>query len=125
MSEKISWTHPRVLTAFLAVFLVGAAAGAMGMRMRYRGTTSPAARAMGQMDRKELVSFFNRELNLTDEQRKQVETMLDDQFKYLQTLGAQLEELRLHSRESIVKVLTPEQRKKFDKLMSEWQRAQR
>lgn len=125
LDTQIKWTHSRVITAFVAVFLVGAAAGAIGMRMRYRGTFSASARAMRQMDRQELVIFFNKELDLSDEQKKQVEILLDDQFKYLQTLGAQLEELRSHSRESIVRVLNPDQRKKFDKLMADWQRAQR
>ncbi len=95
------------------------------MKLVARGGLSSASRAMRQMDRKQLVELFNKELKLSDKQQQQVESLLDDDFKYLQTLGAQMEEVRGHGRESIGKLLDVEQRKKFDKLMIEMQRAQR
>ena len=125
MIDRASWSHPKVITAFLAVFLAGAAAGALIMKIVVRGGFSSTSRTMRQMDRKELLEYFNRELKLTDKQQQQVESLLDDNFKYLQALGAQLDEVRLHGRESIAKLLDAEQRKKFDKLMLEWQRAQK
>ncbi len=125
MIDRASWSHPKVLTAFLAVFVVGAATGALSMKLVARGGLSSASRAMRQMDRKQLVELFNKELKLSDKQQQQVESLLDDDFKYLQTLGAQMEEVRGHGRESIGKLLDAEQRKKFDKLMIEMQRAQR
>ena len=125
MIERVSWSHPKVLTAFLAVFVAGAATGALSMKMVARSGFNSTSRAMRQMDRKQLVELFNKELKLSDKQQQQVESLLDDDFKYLQTLGAQMEEVRGHGRESIAKLLDAEQRKKFDKLMIDWQRAQR
>jgi Spy/CpxP family protein refolding chaperone len=125
MTGRASWSHPKVITALLAVFLAGAASGALGMKLYSRGTFNPNSRAMRQMDRTALLDYFKKELDLSDKQRHQVETLLDDHFKYLQSLGAQMEEVRVFGRESISKMLTPEQRKKFDKLMLDWQRAQR
>ena len=125
MIDRVSWSHPKVITAFLAVFLAGAAAGALGMKLASKGAFTSASRAMRQMDRKELLDYFNRELKLSDKQQQQVEALLDDHFKYLQTLGAQTEEVRVHGRESIAKLLDVDQRKKFDKLMVDWQRAQK
>lgn len=125
MTGRASWSHPKVITALLAVFLAGAASGVLGMKLYSRGAFNPNSRAMRQMDRSALLNYFKKELDLSDKQQHQVETLLDDHFKYLQSLGAQMEEVRVFGRESISKLLSPEQRKKFDKLMLDWQRAQR
>ncbi len=125
MTDRATWSHPKVITALLAVFLAGAAAGALGMKIAVRSSFNSSSRAMRQMDRKALLEYFNKELKLSDKQQQQVEALLDDHFKYLQTLGAQMEEVRVYGREGISKLLDAEQRKKFDKLMIDWQHAQR
>ncbi len=125
MPDRATWSHPKVITALLAVFLAGAAAGALGMKIAVRSSFNSSSRAMRQMDRKALLDYFNKELKLSDKQQQQVEALLDDHFKYLQTLGAQMEEVRVYGREGISKLLDAEQRKKFDKLMLDWQHAQR
>ena len=125
MTARASWSHPKVITALLAVFLAGSAAGALAMKLYTRGSFNSSTRAMRQMDRTALLDYFKKELDLSDKQQHQVEPLLDDHFKYLQTLGAQMEEVRVYGRESIAKLLDADQRKKFDKLMLDWQRAQR
>ncbi len=125
MSDRATWSHPKVITALLAVFLAGAAAGALGMKLVARSSVNSSSRTLRQMDRKALLDYFNKELKLSDKQQQQVEALLDDHFKYLQTLGAQMEEVRVYGREGISKLLDAEQRKKFDKLMLDWQRVQR
>ncbi len=125
MPQRVTWSHPKVITALLAVFLAGAAAGAFAMKTAIRSASTSTSRAMRNLDRKDLMDFFRRELNLSEEQKHRVETLLEDHFKMLQMLGAQTEEVRLHGRESIAKLLDEEQRKKFDRLMTEWQRSQR
>jgi hypothetical protein len=125
MTERAKWSHPKVLSALLAVFLAGAASGALAMRLYTRGSLSPSSRAMRHMDRSALLKYFKQELELSDKQQQEVEFLLDDHFKYLQSLGAQMEEVRLFGREGISRLLTPEQRKKFDRLMLDWQRSQR
>lgn len=125
MSDRATWSHPKVITALLAVFLAGAAAGALGMKLVARSSVNSSPRTLRQMDRKALLDYFNKELKLSDKQQQQVEALLDDHFKYIQTLGAQMEDVRVYGREGISKLLDPEQRKKFDKLMLDWQRVQR
>jgi uncharacterized membrane protein len=125
MPQRVTWSHPKVLIALLAVFLAGAAAGAFAMKTVIRNNSANGLRSMRTMDRKELMDYFRRELRLSEEQKHRVETLLEDHFKMLQMLGAQTEEVRLHGRESIAKLLDEEQRKKFDRLMSDWQRSQR
>lgn len=125
MTDRATWSHPKVLSALFAVFLAGAASGALAMKLYSRGSLSSSTRAMRQMDRSALLNYFKKELDLSDKQQHEVEVLLDDHFKYLQSLGAQMEEVRTFGREGISRLLTPEQRKKFDKLMLDWQRAQR
>ena len=125
MSDRATWSHPKVITALLAVFLAGAAAGALGMKLVVRSSVNSSSRSLRQMDRKALLDYFNKELKLSDKQQQKVEALLDDHFKYLQTLGAQMEEVRVYGREGISKLLDAEQRKKFDKLMLDWQRVQK
>ncbi len=125
MSNRVTWSHPKVITALLVVFLAGAASGAIAFRTLSRNTLTGKAKAMRSMDRRELMDYFRREMDLNDGQRQRVESLLEDHFKMLQMLGAQTEEVRMHGRESIAKLLTEEQRKKFEGLMSEWQRSQR
>jgi hypothetical protein len=125
MAQRVTWSHPKVMTALLAVFLAGAAAGAFAMKAISRTNLSGRAKAMRSMDRRELMDYFKRELALSDSQKQRVETLLDDHFKMLQMLGAQTEEVRMHGRESIAKLLDEEQRRKFDRLMSDWQRSER
>ena len=125
MSDRATWSHPKVITALLAVFLAGAAAGALGTKLVVRSSVNSSSRSFRQMDRKALLEYFNKELKLSDKQQQQVEALLDDHFKYLQTLGAQMEEVRVYGREGISRLLDPQQRKKFDKLMLDWQRGQR
>ncbi len=93
----------------LLVFLAGAAAGAAVMSAkvdrdaRNHITWNDGGKAM-VMDR------WKRELNLTDEQVLKIESILDDFSKYYDsTLG--------EGHERIVQVLTPEQVKKFDRMV--------
>jgi hypothetical protein len=125
MPERVTWSHPKVMTALLVVFLAGAASGAIAFRSISRNTLTGKAKVMRTMDRRELMDYFRRELALDDAQRHRVESLLEDHFKMLQMLGAQTEEVRVHGRESIAKLLSEDQRRKFETLMSEWQRSQR
>jgi predicted lipid-binding transport protein (Tim44 family) len=111
------------MTALLAVFLAGAATGAFALKSMQRAYAANGAKAMRNMDRKELMEFFRKELKLDNDQKQRVEALLEDHFKMLQMLGAQTEEVRAHGRESIAKLLTEEQRQKFDRLMTDWQKS--
>jgi hypothetical protein len=50
------------------------------------------------------------------EQSERLKTILDDYAKYHEDLEAQIEDVRATGRTKIVQILTPEQRKRFEKL---------
>ena len=59
------------------------------------------------------------ELQLTPVQAEAIEQALDDFTMYYQTLQAQMDEVRTHGKDRIQGVLNPDQRKKFDQMMTE------
>jgi DNA-binding MarR family transcriptional regulator len=67
---------------------------------------------------------FRKELSLSPAQAKQMETILDDFFGYYQTLQAQMDEVRASGKARILSTLNEEQRKKFEKMMSDLQAKQ-
>ena len=56
------------------------------------------------------------ELSLTSEQSERLKTILDDFVKYHEDLEAQIEDMRATGKNRIMQMLTPEQRKRFEKL---------
>jgi Spy/CpxP family protein refolding chaperone len=116
---KPTWHHPKILLLFLSVFLCGAAAGVLGMRLA--GYTSPSrvSATWQQGGREMAMDRFRKELNLTPEQAAELETVLDDFVLVYQNLQGQMDDFRAEGRKRILRILTPEQRQKFDKIMNE------
>jgi Spy/CpxP family protein refolding chaperone len=115
-SDQPTWQNPRILTTLVLVFLAGAMAGAIGMQVGlHRELQRNAAYWRGE---KEAFSYdlLQRELNLTPEQSERLKTILDDFAKYHDDLEVQIEDVRATGRNRIVQILTPEQRKRFEKL---------
>lgn len=118
---RATWRNPRLLATLLLVFLCGAAVGTLAMSLsgRFRAHAQQASWKEG--GKEVTLERFKRELDLTPEQAAQLETVLDDFFMYYHTLQAQLEEVRATGKNRILRLLNPEQRKKFEKMMNEVQ----
>jgi Spy/CpxP family protein refolding chaperone len=116
------WQNPRILLTLLVVFLCGASAGMLAMALGAHHWMHPAARAAWQEGGKEVsLQRFQKELELTPAQTEQLETILDDFFTYYHTLQAQLDDVRASGRQRILRVLNDDQKKKFEKIMNEFQ----
>jgi hypothetical protein len=125
-----SWRNPRILVLLFLVFLSGAIAGALTMRFRLHqrvlqrssfAASSPAYKEAG----KEIsLERFKRELDLTPEQAREFESVLDDFVMYHHTLQSQMDDVRSSGKERIRHLLTDRQREKFDRMMSELQTRQ-
>ncbi|MCS7044537.1 MAG: hypothetical protein N2036_06475 [Bryobacteraceae bacterium] len=110
-----TWHTPRVLAVLLLVFLCGAAAGALGMRMF--APRVPAAAAWSAGGREWTLDMMKKELNLTPEQAAEIETVLDEFVLYYQNLQGQMDDFRAEGKKRILRVLTPEQRARFEKMV--------
>lgn len=119
---RASWRNPRVLTVLALVFLTGAVAGALGMRIglhqALHRTTGPYWKDGG----KEIsLQRFKKELNLTPQQERDMEGVLDDFMMYYQTLQAQMDEVRAAGKTRIMRVLNDDQKQRFERMLNEMQ----
>jgi Spy/CpxP family protein refolding chaperone len=119
-SDRPGWQNPRILTTLVLVFLTGALTGAIGMREGLHEQLHRSAAYWRGGDKAEFsYQRLKTELNLTPDQSERLKTILDDFVKYHEDLEAQIEDVRATGRNRIVQMLTPEQRKRFDKLSNQ------
>ncbi|MGE5646431.1 MAG: hypothetical protein ACM336_11630 [Acidobacteriota bacterium] len=126
MNQSPGWRNPRILSTLLVVFLCGASAGAlvmaMGVHRWMHGGSMPTAQAAWKESGKDVtLQRFKRELDLTPAQTEQLETVLDDFFTYYHTLQAQLDDVRASGKQRMMRILDERQKKKFDRLIGEFQ----
>jgi hypothetical protein len=121
---RAPWQNPRILCTLLLVFLCGATAGALTVRL----SLSPAARRPApywkEAGKEISLDRFRKELTLSPDQARQMEVVLDDFFMYYQTLQAQLDEVRSSGKSRILRILNEEQKKRFEKMLSDMQAKQ-
>lgn len=113
----------KAIALLLVLFLLGIALGALGTYLasgRIWGTHAAGERTPVQK-RARVLERLTQELNLTADQRKQLEGILaDTQAKYdaiHQQMMPQFDQVRHQSREQIRAILTPEQRPKFEEFL--------
>jgi Spy/CpxP family protein refolding chaperone len=109
-----SWNPKIVCVITLGlVFLCGAAAGAVVMNLGFHSRLHQPAfdTAAGKAL---YFSRMRRELNLTPTQQEQMESVLNDCWQYYRTVLSD-------SKSRVEQILTDEQRKKFERLLQEYQ----
>jgi hypothetical protein len=119
MENRAPWRNPRILSTLICVFVSGALFGALAMKYypeRQRG--GPYWREGG---REVSLQKFRAELDLTPEQAKEMETVLDDFVMYYQTLQAQMDDVRATGKQRILRILRNDQKQKFEKMIGEMQ----
>ncbi len=65
------------------------------------------------------IKRMRQELQLTPVQSEAIELALDDFTKYYQMLQAQMDEVRADGKDRIQNVLNPDQKKKFEQMVSD------
>lgn len=106
----------------VVVFVLGAVTG-VGLGGVYRSKTDASFRGSPGRNREAMFEKMRTDLNLTEEQSKEMRTVLNEtgnDFRALRNeLRPRYEELRLKTRGRMRALLTPEQEGKFDSLMAE------
>jgi hypothetical protein len=121
--ERAPWQNPRVLSTLIFVFLTGAAVGALALRL----TTAPTVRGgpyWKEGGREISLQRFKKELDLTPEQAKEMETVLDDFMMYYQTLQAQMDDVRATGKQRVLRILRDDQKQRFERMMADIQSKQ-
>ncbi len=109
----------KAATLVFAVFLTGAVVGGLTVHVfGDRIWSSSASDASARLSKNELLQQLNQQLDLTPDQRAQIDSImggtLSDYNRILAPLSPQLEQARQQGRERIRSVLTPGQLPKFD-----------
>ena len=111
--RRMSWHHPRIVSLLVLVFLCGAAAGALVMRLAGTYTARPSISTWKESAREMTLDWFRRELALTPDQAREIETVLDDYVIYYQNLQTQMDDFRYEGKKRILQILNEEQREKY------------
>jgi Spy/CpxP family protein refolding chaperone len=110
-------TLRRTTALVVALFLIGIALGALGASLWLRSRPQPMGH-YSHPSRAEIVNRLSHDLDLTPEQRSQIETIVDSAHKRFHALDEQVEPqydaIRQDTRSQIRVVLTPEQKAKFE-----------
>jgi Spy/CpxP family protein refolding chaperone len=114
-----SWHNPRILFLLLLVFTGGLACGIFATHFADARLSARSPAAWRNGGRARTMEHLKQDLNLTPDQSRQIEATLEDLAKYYDNLQGQMDDFRQDGKERIMKVLTPEQQKKFEKLLSE------
>ena len=119
-TDRPSWKNPRVLGILALVFLCGAATGALIMQL---GLHDKMHRATSQFwkNNDTVLSYdkLTHELNLSPSQCNALKTILNDYARYHEDLQAQLDDFRATGKSQIMRILEPDQRIRFEKLVRE------
>ena len=94
------------IVALALVFLCGVAAGAVAHNLLHHSTLDSGVGRALYFDR------LQKELDLTPAQSEQVQSVLNDMWSYYRTVLSD-------SKQRVELLLTPEQRRKFEKLLQE------
>lgn len=127
---QIVETRAKVLLTFLTIFVLGFAAGALGLNIYFsRIETWRQSAWTGRFDRERYVKQMTEAVGLRSEQMGQLESILDDtreEFMALRKrLNPQVEELKQRARNRIRGILDAEQQARFNIFLERWDEQRR
>ena len=114
-----TWHNPRILFVLCLVFICGLGCGIFVTHRVDSRLSARASVAWRDGGRQHTMEHLKQDLNLTPQQAVQIESLLEDLAKFYDNLQGQMDDFRQDGKERIRKVLTPEQQKKFEKLLNE------
>jgi propanediol dehydratase small subunit len=101
------------------IFLSGAAAGGLTMKAVDHYRLKPQALVLNQAEKEMAVQHFRQELALNDDQTQAIESILDAFIMEQANLMQEMQHSRVVGHEQILRILNEDQRKRFQKVLSE------
>ncbi|MCC7498557.1 MAG: hypothetical protein IT160_13330 [Bryobacterales bacterium] len=122
--HRPSWRNPKILAMLCLVFLLGATCGALTMRLGRHTIFHRATPAWREGGKDISIYRLRKDLDLSESQAEQMEVVLDDFMTYIQTLQAQMDDVRSTGKARIMRILNEDQRRRFTKLLADIQSRQ-
>jgi hypothetical protein len=119
--RDVTWSNPRVLLTLTLVFVCGTAFGMVLSSSYYRSLRPPQGAVPSTIERARHVGVSNLKLklNLTPSQEQTIMKILDDYGKFYQNIEDEREDVAQDGKRRILEVLTPDQRKLFNGMVSQ------
>ena len=123
-------TRGKVRLAFVIVFLLGVAAGALGLTMysRWSDTGRPSGWT-GKFDRERYVKQMTEAVGLKPEQMGPLDAILDETRKEFlamrKRLSPQIDEVRQRARDRVRGILHADQQPRFEAFLKRWDEERR
>jgi hypothetical protein len=129
MSRMVE-TRAKVLLAFLTIFVLGFAAGALGLNIYFsRIETWRQSAWTGRFDRERYVKQMTEAVGIRPEQMGSLNAILDEtreEFLELRKrLNPQFDEIRQRARNRVRALLDAEQQARFDQFLKRWDEERR
>jgi Spy/CpxP family protein refolding chaperone len=113
----------RPVYCIVIVFLLGALGGALSTHFYYKCRSDHGRGIHGQQREEYLVNRLDRELSFTPTQKEQVKLIVRETMEEIRQVRRQfrpqMEAIIEKSQQKVDVLLTPEQRKKFEKIIAE------
>lgn len=119
--SRVTWHDPRILGILVLIFMCGALSGALAYRYRSTQVIKAAGKSWIEGGKQLTLNKLSKELALDAQQAAEVEAVLDDFMMYYQSLQSQMDEVRANGKGRILRVLTPDQRVRFEQMLSDIQ----
>jgi hypothetical protein len=128
--NQMDGTRAKVLLAFLAIFVLGFAAGALGLNIYFsRIETWRQPAGTGRFDRERYVKQMSEAVGIRPEQMDSLNAILEEtreEFLELRKrLNPQFDEIRQRARNRIRAILDAEQQAHFDQFLKRWDEERR
>lgn len=101
------------------IFLSGTAAGALSMHLADRYWLRPQAAVLSEAEKQMALQHFSQELELNAEQSRAMEEILDEFIMEQANLMQQFQNTRISGHDQILRILNPDQQKRFKKVLDE------
>ncbi|MEJ7605923.1 MAG: hypothetical protein WKF37_06575 [Bryobacteraceae bacterium] len=118
------WRNPRIIYTLLFVFLSGAAAGAITMRIGLKPERHKSGPYYKDGGREFSLQRLKKELDLSPDQAREMATILEDFMMYYQSLQVQMDDVLATGKNRIVRILKDDQKPKFEKMIGDMQARQ-
>lgn len=128
--DRMVETRVKVRLAFVSIFILGIAAGALGVSVYYRGIESGRPSGWtGRFDRERYVKQMTEAVGLKQEQMGALNAILDEtreEFLALRSrLHPQFDEVRQRARVRIRGILNADQQGRFEAFLNRWDEERR
>ncbi|MBI3665057.1 MAG: hypothetical protein HY236_02345 [Acidobacteria bacterium] len=126
LDPKLASCKGKCIALITLIFASGMAAGAFGLELAERYWLRPGTTlSLNGPDKVLAVQHLSHELDLDETQARAIENILDELIMEQANLMAEFKNSRLTSHKQIIQVLNEDQRKRYQKIVSELNSRQR